>query len=279
MAPRCRTIAARVIALALVSGAVLVGSGAVAAPFADDFESDAPGTFPEGWVDVRLVALPNAPMPSATIVTTTDPVGAPTRALQTIDAAAVSRGAFRPIDAGTLHALSADVRVDRFGVGSPDAPDVSDWPLSIGVASLLPGSDLCCFPTAQVGLFVSAKTQGYRLYAIDGAGTASDIDLGLGATEGVWRHVDLDVDGATGAVRTRIVDPILGTVLLYDARVIPGWSPASFDVLAFLGGQLSAGGTAGIGSLDDVSWTPVPEPASVVLVAVGLTGLARARRR
>jgi len=278
MVSRCRSLAVRTIVLVAFTGALLSGSASLAAPFADDFESDAPGTFPAGWADARLVALPNAPIPSATVVATTDAAGAPTRALQAVDASAASRGAFVPVGAGTLHALSASVRVDRFGAGGPGATNVSDWPLSIGVASLLPGSDLCCYPTAQIGVFVSAKTQGYRLYAIDGAGVASDVDLGLAAAEGVWRRVELSVDGATGAVRTRIVDPVFGTVLVDDARTLAGWTPTSFDVLTFLGGELSAGGSPGIGSLDDVAWAPVPEPSTLALVAFALVGLSRARR-
>ncbi len=278
MASRCRSIAARTIALAALSGALLAGPSALAAPFSDDFESNAAGSFPAGWGDARLVALPNTPIPSATVVETTGPSGAPTRALRTVDAAAASRGAFVPVDAGTLHALAADVRVDRFGESDPGATTVSDWPVSIGVASLLPGADLCCFPTAQVGVFVSTLTRGYRLYAIDGAGTASDIDLGLAAAEGVWRRVELGVDGATGSVHTRIVDPVFGTVLVDDARTIAGWSATSFDVVAFLGGQLIPGGTTGLGSADNVAWAPVPEPASAALVALGIAGLARRRR-
>jgi hypothetical protein len=275
MAPRSRSLAA----LGLASGGILLALAAQAAPFSSDFEGDAAGSFPgSGWGDVRFVALPNAPVPSATVVETTNASGAPTHALQTVDAPAVSRGAFRLIDPAPVHALAADVRVDRFG-GGPASTSVSDWPLLVGLASILPGSDLCCFPTAQVGLFVSAKTQGFRLYAIDGAGAASDIDLGLAAPLGTWLHVDLVVDATSGTVRSRITDPVLSSLLLDETRAIPSWSPTDFDVVTFSSGQLSASGTAGLGTLDNVAYAAVPEPGSASLLALGLAAAARLRRR
>jgi len=276
MASRCRSVAVA----ALLSGGLGFGLSAHAGSFADDFETDAPGAFPGGgWGDVRLVALPNHPLPSAQVVETTAASGAPTHALQTVDVVAASRGAFHPIDAAPQQELSADVRVDRFGTTGPGATTVSAWPLLFGVAQILPGSDLCCFPTPQVGLFVSTKTQGFRLYAIDGAGHASDIDLGLAAAAGSWLHVDLGIDVETGIVRSRISDPILHTLLVDRIDAIPNWSPATFDALAFFGGELGAGDGAGQGSLDNVAWAAVPEPGAPTLFGVGLATLSRLRRR
>ena len=274
---RCPSLAA----VALLScGLFSLALSARANSFSDDFEADAVGAFPgDGWGDARLVALPNTPFPSALVVTTTDPSGAPTHALQTVDSPAASRGAFRLIDPAPQHALSADVRVDRFGSNGPGATSVTDWPLLFGIAGILPGSDLCCFPTPQVGLFVSTLTQGFRLYAIDGAGKASNIDLGVGASVGAWLHVELGIDVASGSVRSRITDPLLHTLLVDRSDALPGWTPADFDALTFFGGELGAGDTAGLGSLDNVGYAAVPEPGSFTLLALGLAGAARLRRR
>jgi hypothetical protein len=75
------------------STAVLIGTlvglwaiTASAAPISDDFESRPLGSFPAGpWLDVAAVvpsATPsdNAPIPSATVVATTDAFGAATKA-------------------------------------------------------------------------------------------------------------------------------------------------------------------------------------------------------
>jgi hypothetical protein len=273
---RCRCLAA----VALVSCGLLLAPSARAAAFSDDFEADAVGAFPgDGWADVRLVALPSTPLPSALVVATTDASGAPTHALQTVDASAASRGAFRLIAPAPQHALSADVRVDRFGSSGPGATPVTDWPLLFGIASILPGSDLCCFPTPQVGLFVSTLTQGFRLYAIDGAGNASDLDLGVGASVGAWLHLDLAIDAASGSVRSRITDPLLHTMLVDRTDLLPGWTPADFNALTFFGGELGAGDTPGIGSLDNVGYAAVPEPGSFALLALGLAGAAALRRQ
>ena len=271
----------RLVTAVLWSTLALVGP-AKAGSFTDDFESDAVGSFPAAWGDVRSVALPHTPLPSASIVATTDALGAPTQALQTVGATAVSRGVFRPIAPAPDHQLAADVRVDRFGSTGAGATPVTSWPLLLGVAELLPGSDLCCFPTAQVGLYVSTLTRGFRLFSTDGAGVSNDIDLGAGATLDTWYHVDLDVEVATGTVHSRISDVLGLTVLVDQSHVIPGWTPAQFDVVSFFGGDLAASDVTGIGTLDRVSYAAVPEPGTLWLLSLGLASgvaLRRAARR
>jgi len=271
--------------LRLAAAAVALGAGLLAAPpgraasFSDDFEAAAAGALPPGWGDVRGVALPHEPLPSAVVVDTQDAFGQATRALQTVDAAATSRGAFAPIAPAPGHQLSADLRVDAFGSSGPGATATSDWPILFGVAELLFGSDLCCFPTPQVGLYVSTLTGGFRLYAIDGAGQATDVDLGAGAALDTWYHVDLAIDAATGTVHSRISDVLGGTPLVDRQDTLPDWAPADFDVLAFFSGQLSGGASAGRGTIDDVAYAAVPEPGTWALLGLGLLGAGAAARR
>jgi hypothetical protein len=268
----------------LAAAALLLWSAAVLAPAAratsvsDDFEGDAVGSFPaSGWGDVRAVALPNTPIPSASVIATTGPSGEPTQALQTVDAAAPSKGVFAPIAPAAGHALSGDVRVDRYGTPGADATPVSDWPLMLGVSEVIPGSDVCCYPTPQVGLYVSTLTEGFRLYAIDGAGNATDIDLGASALAGTWYRVELGIDPLDGSVHSRVVDASTQDVLLDRTDTLPGWTPAAFDAIDFFAGELSSAASPGLGSLDDVQYAATPEPGTGLLLALGLAGAAAAR--
>ena len=261
----------------------LIASTALAAParsasFTDDFESYAPGSFPSPtWSDVRLLAIPYAPVPSAQVVATTDAQGNPTQALQTLDAVSASQGIYTAIAPASEHDLSGDLRVDRYGALGAGAAPNSDWPVQLGLSQILPGSDVCCFPTPQVGIYASTQTEGWRLYSIDSAGNASDIDLGATAVAGTWYRVDLDVDALTGAVASRVFDIASGVLVVDRIDVIPGWTATDFDAIAFFDGELS--GAAGLGSLDNVSYSAVPEPGTLVCLSLGLVAASFAWRR
>ena len=108
--------------LRLVAAMVLGGTGmmASAATLSDNFEGYALGSFPAAqWLDaaVPFPVLPpsvNAPLPSATVVATTNAFGAPTQALQTVDALGVSKGIYAPVPLSSSYSLAADIRTLRF---------------------------------------------------------------------------------------------------------------------------------------------------------------------
>ncbi|HTY17811.1 MAG TPA: PEP-CTERM sorting domain-containing protein [Myxococcota bacterium] len=274
-----RLAVARRLCVCLLAAAALAAPARAASIF-DDFESYAPGSFPSPtWSDVRSVALPNAPLPSAQVIATTDAFGHPTQALQTLDAVSPSEGIYTSIDPADQHDLAGDVRVDRYGTLGPGASPSSDWPAMLGLSDIIAGSDVCCFPTPQLGIYASTQTQGWRLYAIDAAGNATDIDLGAAAAVGTWYHVDLDVDALTGSVTSRVVDIATGTLVIDRTDVIPGWTATDFDAIAFFDGELSEPDVAGLGSLDNVSYAAVPEPGTLSLVSLGLVAASLAWRR
>jgi hypothetical protein len=268
------------LALAAFLACLPLAGAARAGSFSDDFEGYPLDTFPAaGWLDVRSLALPNAPLPSARVVATTDASGSPTKALQTVAALSASRGVFRPIATATEHRLEGDVRVDRFAGPGAGATAVGSWPLLFGVAELLVGSDICCFPTAQVGLYVDTRSKGFRLFSNDGAGHATDIDLGAGAQVDAWYHVALDLEVASGTVLSRVVDRGSQQVIVDQTDEIPGWTPAAFDAITFFGGELDAFDAAGIGTLDAVAYTAVPEPSVLALLGLCAFGLGVTGRR
>lgn len=274
-----RRARARRLGLYLLAAAAFAGS-ARSASFSDDFESYAPGSFPSPtWIDVRNVALPHAPLPSAQVIATTDAFGNPTQALQTLDAISPSQGVLTPIASADEHALAGDLRVDRYGTLGSGASTNSDWPVQLGLSQVLFGSDVCCFPTPQVGIYASTQTQGWRLYSIDAAGKATDIDLDGAAVAGTWYRVDLDVDELSGTVRSRIVDIASGVAVVDRTDVIPGWTAPDFDAIAFFDGELSGGDVAGQGSLDNVDYAAVPEPGTLALASLGLLAASFAWRR
>jgi hypothetical protein len=271
--------AARRLCLCLLASAALAAP-ARSASVSDNFEGYAPGSFPSPtWSDVRNVAIPNAPVPSAQVVVTTDAFGNTTQALQTLDALSPSQGIYTSIAPASEHDLAGDLRVDRYGTLGPSASPSSDWPAMLGLSQILPGSDVCCFPTPQLGIYASTQTQGWRLYAIDAAGNATDIDLGAAAAAGTWYRVDLDVDELSGSVTSHVVDIASGVSVIDRTDVIPGWTATDFDAIAFFDGELSQPDVAGLGSLDNVSYSAVPEPGTLALVSLGLLAASFAWRR
>jgi len=241
----------------------------------DNFQSYPVGSFPAPqWSDVGAVLpeAPIAPLPSATVITTTDAFGNTTQALSTVGALAASKGIFAPIPVSLTYSLAADVRVDRYSDHSDST--TSDWAMQLTFAQV----GIRNFATTpQAGIYASSLTQGWRLFLIssNGGAASADTDLGGAASVGTWYRLELTLDVNTGAFHSRVSDIAQGQLLVDRTDVIPNWQPqdGQFDSFAFFGGELSPDDTVGnVGIVDNVNIVAVavPAPRTVVLVAVGL---------
>lgn len=273
----------------IACAALLVAAPAsFAAPIgvADDFEDEIVGTFPNGWLDVGALNPdpPNPPLPSAIVVATTDALGNPTQALALVDAVAESQGIYRVVPQSVRYTSRADVRIDRYADLGQDATTVSDWAIEIGVNRRDGTTDLAFVPS--VGVFASTLTEGWRLYVIT-ENVYVDLDLGVAATLGTWYTVEVDLDVVAATVRSLILETSSGnvladvTTLLSDFGLWDTSVDGVFDVEGFFDGELTGSRSGNLVVIDNVdqSVVPVTEPASLALLALGLAGLGRVRRR
>jgi hypothetical protein len=252
----------------------------------EDFESQTVGTFPTGWLDVGAVNPnpPNPPLPSATVVNTTNAFGNPTKALAIKDAVAQSQGIYRNVPLSSLYTSRADVRIDRYGGTTNFTTTVSDWPMAVGINKLVGTTDLAFAPAIEV--YASTLTQGWRLF-VSTPNLNGDIDLGVPALVGKWYTVEVDVDVLAATARSFIKDTLSGTVLVNQFTSLTGlgaWNPAvdgAFDIEGFLDGELSDVTVAGLAVVDNIDQTvrTVPEPASLAVFGVGLAAFGAVRRR
>ena len=270
----CIPRAVLIVMLVMVAHSLPVHAGTIT----DNFQSYPVGSFPAPqWSDVGAVLPepPVAPLPSATVITTTDAFGNTTQALSTIGALAASKGIFAPIPVSLTYSLAADVRVDRYSDHSDST--TSDWAMQLTFAQV----GIRNFATTpQAGIYASSLTQGWRLFLIssNGGAASADTDLGGAASVGTWYRLELTLDVNTGAFHSRVSDIAQGLLLVDRTDVIPNWQPqdAQFDSFAFFGGELSPDDTVGnVGIVDNVNIVAVavPAPRTVVLVAVGLACL------
>jgi hypothetical protein len=266
-------------ALASIATVLLALAGASASTISDNFESYAVGTFPSPtWLDAgALFADPRTPIPSATVIATTDAFGHPTQALQIANAVSNSRGIYAPVPINTFYTLAADIRVDQYS----DHPQgtAADWAMQLTFANDTT-TNFCCSP--QAGIYASSLTGGWRLF-VQG-GVFADLDLGVPATIGNWYTVQLTLDVNTATFHSVIVDEATGITLVNRFDTVPGLnlSNTQYNSIAFFGGEVSTDDTiADVGTVDNVniSSSPSPEPSTFLLIGTGLSLLATRLRK
>jgi hypothetical protein len=258
-------------------------AGASASTITDNFESYALGTFPSPtWLDAGAVlADPRTPVPSATVVATTDAFGNPTQALAIANAISFSRGIYAPVPISSSYTLTADIRVDQYSDHSDGS--AADWAMQLTFAEV----GVRNFATTpQSGIYASAFTGTWRLFVIPAAGGPGvDMDLAVPATIGAWYKVHLDLNVGTATFHSVITDVATGNVLVNRLDTIAGLTPADmpYDSIAFFGGETSGGGdtVADLSVVDNVNISAsTPEPSTLLLIGSGLSLLAtRLRRR
>ena len=251
-------------AMALLAAAVacLVGARLARADIiGEHFEDQSLGSFPsDGWQDIGAVGPDAAqnPDPSATVESTTDAFGDATQALRTVPAIAPIQGIYRSVPLSPRYVVSADVRIDQLS-DNPSIP-ASEWAMQMGFSHF--SEDINPLFWSQVGIYASSLEQGWRVFvAVPNA--FSDIDLGLAVTLGVWYRLQLEIEAATGVIRSRIWDTATGMLLVDDSQVIDGWTAedGAFDVLTFFDGELSEQATIpNIAFVDHICAMPTPNP-------------------
>ena len=248
----------------------------------DNFESYATGTFPfPTWNDVAAFSQGAAPIPSATVIDTTDAFGNPTKALSTVNALGDSKGIYAQVGVSNFYTLLGDMRIDQYS----DHPEFTteDWAMQITFGQAGPDSWAV---TPQAGLYASSLTQGWRLFMIPSqpGGPFLDVDIGVAANVGQWYRVLFELDAVGGVFHSRIEDILTGIVLADRLDVIPDWQQqfAVFDSVSFFAGDLNPNDTIpNIGVVDNVNVRaePVPEPSSLTLFGIAAAVSLALRRR
>lgn len=244
--------------------------------WSEDFEVQSPGALPAGWLDVRLFNNPgNLPNPSAVVVATTDTVGGPTQAVALVDALAPSQGIYRELAGGGPHSfyqVSADVRVDQFSDNAQGT--ASDWAIEVGFSNTAVGGDFSYIQ--QLGIYASSFDQTWWLW-METPNKVANLALGVSVTIGTWYRVELTIFADTGAIRSRIVDILSGTVLVDRTQTLADdialqsygpWDPAidgNYTDVSFFDSELSPDATRGnVTLIDNVTCSLSPAPAEVV---------------
>ena len=222
--------------LPLILGPPILGVGN------EDFETSVLGSFPPApWLDVgQVTPFPSTPEPSAVVVDTLDASDNPTRAVALVDALTEStQGIYQTVAVSERYHIIADVRIDRFSNNS--LSDTADWPLAVGFAAMT-GDNPAFVP--QIVVFASSRTERWRLFAI-GNGDPIDLDLGVAAALDTWYRLEIDLDVATGQVKSRLRNLETDGLLVDRTDTITGWVPGNnaLDAVILYEGETSLFGS------------------------------------
>ncbi len=271
----------RALLVLLAAGILAVVVPANATTVFDDFESYALGAFPSPtWSDVAGVdpIPPITPIPSATVVSTTDAFGNSTQAVAFVDALGAAGGIYRSVPVSTNYSFGVDIRVDEFAQNAQNS--ASDWAAQMGFVQN--GTNFSSAP--QVGIYASSLTQDWRLFAIGGTTLGVDLPLGIPVNLGQWYRVDIDFNALSGLTHSIIRDILTGTVLVDRFDVlsdgVDDWTTdgVPLDAISIFDGELT-GTTPNRAVFDNLGTAATPEPTSLLLLASGLLAFSLARRK
>lgn len=247
-------------ALACVCG---VANGAIT----ENFESYAPGSFPAGkWRDARtLIPGATSPNPSGTVITTTGPTGT-TKAFQTTRSVGTSQGIVTGIAPSSVVSISANVRYDNFD--NSNNQNGGGWPMALGFFRWS-GSDPNFSP--QVTLYADSTFKNWSLY-IQTSADPMDFQFirltsAITATN-TWYFLSLQVDTATGEIRSRVRPANSANFIVNDTRTIAGWNSAfaQYNIAGAIDGEYGTNATlGGRATVDNI--TVVPGPGAIALGA------------
>lgn len=253
-----------------------VGFGAAGA-ITDDFQTYTPGTFPSPkWMDVRtLIPGATSPNPSGTVITTTGPLGT-TRAFQTTRAVGTSQGIVAAIAPSSVVSISANVRYDNYD--NSNNQNGGGWPMALGFFQWS-GADPNFSP--QVTLYADSTFKNWSLY-VQTSPNPLDFQFirltsAITATN-TWYFMSLQIDTATGEIRSQVRLANSASFIVNDTRTIAGWDPvfAQYNIAGAIDGEYGTNATlGGRATVDNI--TIVPSPGTCLLVA-GLASVARRRR-
>jgi hypothetical protein len=217
------------------------------------------------------------------VIATTNAFGAPTKAVQTINAKHPSQGIYRSIPSLPYVRVSVDLRIDQFGIGSTVA--AYDWAWDVALLSQA-NADIALRPS--MGVFASDLTQGVRTYSAGLSAPTEVDDFPLGGSplsEGVWYQLRAVYDRVQGVIHARVVNLATDQVVVSNTHQIPDWAGQAgepdFTIIGIFDGELSAAITRNnVTTIDNVQVSG-PEPnlaihrtseEQAVLIADGVPG-------
>jgi hypothetical protein len=266
------------LALSYIGGlSLFLTPATMAQPIADDFENYDIGGLPGSpWQDIATrIDNPTVPSPSAFVLDTSGPGGAPTRAIQIVDAIGTSSGVLAEVRPADRHVFRMDVRIDQFS----DAQGT--WPGGIGLLQDEGAADFNGDPQA---VLYAWQDRRWHLFVKNGpAGSQTGMDILISGVPrinpGTWYTLQLEVDSQTGTFDASVFNASTGALLGEDTLNFPNWDPeyGMFDALAAFDGEGGAtGGTiGGVSTYDNLNYIPAPSAAAIAAISAMMVSLRR----